>query len=633
MVKIMNYELRMTNWAVARVMIVICALSLIIWNSSFLFAQQPQAPAGEPLYSVNAKYVNGMAPGYWPTAGNGLTLNLSSGTAYCGNPPSPVPYAGGTLTMSAGTTNYVYLNPIANCTPAANTTGFSVGEIPLAKVVAGASSITTVTDERTWSSPNPVAMSNSGAVQVSALGTNQNITLAPSGTGASVITNLADKGGQDFNVKAYGAKGNGATEDCAAFQAAYNAAVAAGGGIVLIPPSSACYLLSTPINMTENSTVVMIEGAGGYGLNGSGSQATICANTGGVLFDITAASNKVFRGLNITAQSGVTNPSEIGILAARDLNGVSGQEDKVIDCQFAMPLHTSGTTYSFGAYLYGAEIQFFTRDAFIADYPLVVSTSNDFNVTSPFVTLGTGNQSETDDYFTDMELDTSGLGPAAYFNGTSDMTLIGHSWNYSAGPSYSSSLYQYAIEAIGDNNAMHVRWRQEGFPGFLYVQLSLMGSAIQGTDAPGGSPPLHAVEFADGSSVLESDVFNVTDNYSSPSTNYYYDSTGIAAMDHVSFFCGNQTNCADIPIGTYHPSGWTLYQADVRYSGSPTNAHPVFMTTGSGILTRFPNSSATISFGAGAPTGTCVTPSLYLRTDGGTGSTLYVCESGAWVAK
>ncbi|HVB29595.1 MAG TPA: hypothetical protein VNG91_07290, partial [Terriglobia bacterium] len=64
-----------------------------------------------------------------------------------------------------------------------------------------------------------------------------------------------------------------------------------------------------------------------------------------------------------------------------------------------------------------------------------------------------------------------------------------------------------------------------------------------------------------------------------------------------------------------------------------TNEYPTFATTGSGILTRFPNSTATISFGAGAPTGTCVTPSLYLRTDGGSGSTLYVCESGAWAAK
>lgn len=40
-----------------------------------------------------------------------------------------------------------------------------------------------------------------------------------------------------------------------------------------------------------------------------------------------------------------------------------------------------------------------------------------------------------------------------------------------------------------------------------------------------------------------------------------------------------------------------------------------------------------ITSGSGAPTGACTTGSLYMRTNGGTGSTLYVCESTAWVAK
>src|SRR5690348_18185961 len=59
-------------------------------------------------------------------------------------------------------------------------------------------------------------------------------------------TSLADKSGQVFNIKEYGAKGDGVTNDSPAFQAAYNAAIAAGGGMVFIPPSSNCYLLSTP---------------------------------------------------------------------------------------------------------------------------------------------------------------------------------------------------------------------------------------------------------------------------------------------------------------------------------------------------------------------------------------------------
>lgn len=48
------------------------------------------------------------------------------------------------------------------------------------------------------------------------------------------------------------------------------------------------------------------------------------------------------------------------------------------------------------------------------------------------------------------------------------------------------------------------------------------------------------------------------------------------------------------------------------------------LTLGSGVST---------TSGAGAPVGACTTGSLYLRTDGGANTTLYVCEAGAWAAK
>jgi hypothetical protein len=99
---------------------------------------------------VNAKYVNGVAPGYWPTAGAGLTLNIAAGTAICGNLPVKVDYAGGTLTMTNAATNYVYLDPVASCVPAKNTTGFTAGVIPVAQVAAAGGVITGVTDVRTW---------------------------------------------------------------------------------------------------------------------------------------------------------------------------------------------------------------------------------------------------------------------------------------------------------------------------------------------------------------------------------------------------------------------------------------------------------------------------------------------------
>src|SRR6185437_14283426 len=53
------------------------------------------------------------------------------------------------LTMSASATNYVYLDTSASCAPAAKTTTFTASDIPIAEVVAGTSSITSISDVRT----------------------------------------------------------------------------------------------------------------------------------------------------------------------------------------------------------------------------------------------------------------------------------------------------------------------------------------------------------------------------------------------------------------------------------------------------------------------------------------------------
>ena len=608
------------------------ALVAISYSLAPAFAQQPQAPAGTPLYSVNAKYVNGMAPGYWATAGSGLTLSLSAGTAYCGNPPVPVSYPGGSLALAASATNYIYLDPANNCTPTAGTSVFSAGQIPIAEVVTGASSVTSITDARTWFQPQPCTTGAGGAVNCSSLGTSQNITLAPSGSGASVITNLVDKGGQVFNVKAYGAKGDGTTDDAPAFQAAFSAAVAAGGGTIYIPPTPSCYLFNSTLNLTGGAGgaayQIIFEGATGNFPAGS----KICGNTGSApVFDTTAMGGITFRNLRVDATvAGLSNPSEIGYLSGRSSSGISGQENRIIDCTFKLPTHTSGSTVSYGIYLYGVELQYYTRDWIQADYPLVVTATNHFGLNSTLNPWYSGTQSETQDAFSDMELEASGLGPAAYFDGTSDMTLTGHSWNLSQSSSYSSSLFQYALDFEGNNASMHVKWRQEGYPGFLLTKLNLTTSMIEGTSAPAPTPPLHAVEFTDNTSVIANDVFRINDGYAGLSSNYFYDATattpnGVQALDNVSFACGIEPNCGDIPIANY--------LADVHYSGSYGNSNPSFTTANFGTLVRFPNSKALIWYGLGAPSGSCVTPSLYLRTDGGTGSTLYVCESGAWAAK
>src|SRR5262249_27003879 len=70
--------------------------------------------------------------------------------------------------------------------------------------------------------------------------------------------------GEGFNVRAYGARGDGTTDDTAAIQATITAAAAAGGGVVFIPAGT--YLVcTTPSNgniftISQNNLILRGEG-------------------------------------------------------------------------------------------------------------------------------------------------------------------------------------------------------------------------------------------------------------------------------------------------------------------------------------------------------------------------------------
>ena len=80
---------------------------------------------------------------------------------------------------------------------------------------------------------------------------------------------ITDKGSQVYNVKAYGATGNGSTDDTTAILAAVSAAGA--GGVILFPPGN--YSVSSQVHITANYQVIY-----GYGatLKCNQSSATDC---------------------------------------------------------------------------------------------------------------------------------------------------------------------------------------------------------------------------------------------------------------------------------------------------------------------------------------------------------------------
>jgi len=120
-----------------------------------LLAQQPYTEDSLTTPTVNATYVQGVGPGFRPSRGPGLTLNIAAGTAFCNSTIVDIPSS--SIPLVANTTNYAYLNSAAGCTLASNTSGFSVGYIPIAIAVTDGSSITPtgLRDVRNWFQPFP----------------------------------------------------------------------------------------------------------------------------------------------------------------------------------------------------------------------------------------------------------------------------------------------------------------------------------------------------------------------------------------------------------------------------------------------------------------------------------------------
>lgn len=76
---------------------------------------------------------------------------------------------------------------------------------------------------------------------------------------------LRDRGGQVFNVKAYGAAGDGSADDTAEIQAALDDAAAVGGGVVFLPKGN--YKVSATLTITGKAVSIVGVGTGDANLD------------------------------------------------------------------------------------------------------------------------------------------------------------------------------------------------------------------------------------------------------------------------------------------------------------------------------------------------------------------------------
>jgi parallel beta-helix repeat protein len=98
-----------------------------------------------------------------------------------------------------------------------------------------------------------------------------------------------------FNVRNYGAKGDGTTDDTAAIQAAVTAAIASGGAGVYFPGGRAGYKVSAPIVINTASSLVLFS-------DGPGSGTILPSSLTADVFQVTVSNPNaavVFQGLHV----------------------------------------------------------------------------------------------------------------------------------------------------------------------------------------------------------------------------------------------------------------------------------------------------------------------------------------------
>lgn len=164
------------------------------------------------------------------------------------------------------------------------------------------------------------------------------------------------------------------------------------------------------------------------------------------------------------------------------------------------------------------------------------------------------------------------------------------------------------------------------------------GTATLGTAAIASGSCASPVTVA-AAGVLATDVLHASFNSLPTGVTGYVPSTAgglyilqFPASGNVNFIACNDTQ-ASISPGALTLNWEVVRGVDTFTSGLTV---PSLTTTGSGTPTvQLGASGPTWTAGAGAPSSACVAGSMYSRTDGGAGTTLYVCEgpTGAWAPK
>jgi hypothetical protein len=161
------------------------------------------------------------------------------------------------------------------------------------------------------------------------------------GTMSGPIIGLQDKGSQIFNVKAYGAKGDGVTDDTVAIQAAVTAAQATGyGGEIYFPPGA--YRTSGPIVVLGTNTLGQNGGIVFRGFKGGNAAAYWDVINGSIIRPLSTWANPTYHSSYGDGVLTFVEGNPGGVWPANVILASCGIRDLYIDCT-SLPTSTTIT--------------------------------------------------------------------------------------------------------------------------------------------------------------------------------------------------------------------------------------------------------------------------------------------------
>jgi Pectate lyase superfamily protein len=457
------------------------------------------------------------------------------------------------------------------------------------------------------------------------------------------------------NVTDFGAVGDNNTYN----DSAINDAVKSGATLIIFPEGQ--FRVRHPINLTNHSGgAITFRGSGN---SDSGVPGTsIVGDTGNCIIDTTGSQFITIEDLSLV--SGNRTGATCGIYLARSTDVKYSQFNSIKNVTISLPHEPSANNGhgTIGIYNYGSEIFRVSSVVIHADQGITLFNDNLYNLYSSYVPIISGQ--------TGMSVVDIG-GPSALFVSGGPGISLFNTWNVHIGPIFittppEGNSYPYAIETMGATSITDLQLNVESFKQLMKItgnQVNMhLHAGFNGRINDGAS---YIVMDGTGSACtsIQNSEIDVSTIDPASSSHYLLDYTG-------SNVCGVKADEIYLTHreGINMPKGWfssTVHSVDSAPTMNlpPADYHAYVLLTGQGTMkiagnvntstspTATPGAGAVantvtgssgckILSGAGDPNGLQVGSvcDMYLNSTGGSGSTLYVKQSGTntnagWAAK